>query len=102
MSRLSWLFTGGDHEVAGPQAESDVSLDSATARSRATGGVEDPDAVAQNSTTGTTPNESFVGRVGGDETDVGMLGGEKRAEYEKTHPDFTDHPGEPDNRPEDD
>jgi hypothetical protein len=100
--RLKRLFTGGGADSAGRDTEGDVPVDTATASSRATGGVEDPDAVASNSTTGTTPNEEFVGRVSGDETDVGMLGGEVRAEYEKAHPEFTDNPGEPEHRTEDD
>jgi hypothetical protein len=90
LSRLQRMITGGGPNAAGEQTESDVPLDTATARSRATGGVDEPDAVARNSTTGTTPNETFVGRVGGDESDVGMLGGEVRAEYEKNHPDGGD------------
>jgi hypothetical protein len=81
IDRLKNAFTRTGPD-AGAQTEADVPLDSATARSRATGGVEDPEAVAQNSTTGTTPNETFVGRAGGDETDVGQLGGEARAQYE--------------------
>jgi hypothetical protein len=91
LSRLRRMVTGGRLDDTGEQTESDVPLDTATARSRATGGVDEPDAVARNSTTGTTPNETFVGRVGGDETDVGMLGGEVRAEYERNHPDEDHH-----------
>ena len=45
--------------------ESDVQRDDKVAASRATGGVPDPSAPDQNSTTGTTPNETFVGRVAG-------------------------------------
>jgi hypothetical protein len=73
-------------------SEPDVSPDPNTARSRATGGVDperkerpddervDPDGV---STTGTDENETFVGRVAGD--DAGFeaeTGAEARAEEE--------------------
>ena len=49
--------------------EDDVAVDDGQALSRATGGVEDPSAPDQASTTGTTPNGGFVGRIAGD--DVG-------------------------------
>ena len=52
--------------------EEDVSPDDAEALSRATGGVEDPDAPDQGSTTGTTPTGEFVGRIAGQ--DVGYAG----------------------------
>jgi hypothetical protein len=64
--------------------EEDVDPDGATALSRATGGVENPEHPDQGSTTGTTPSETFVGRVAGQ--DVGYAdeqGGERRAEWEK-------------------
>jgi hypothetical protein len=54
-----------------PQEE-DVQPDDAQALSRATGGVEDPDAPDQASTTGTTPKREYVGRIAGD--DVGYAG----------------------------
>jgi hypothetical protein len=54
-----------------PQEE-DVRPDDAQALSRATGGVEDPDAPDQASTTGTTPKGEYVGRIAGD--DVGYAG----------------------------
>lgn len=63
--------------------EDDVDPDDAEALSRATGGVENPDAPDQGSTTGTTPSETFVGRVSGQ--DVGYAeetGGERRAKWE--------------------
>jgi hypothetical protein len=52
--------------------EEDVKPDDAQALSRATGGVEDPDAPDQASTTGTTPKGEYVGRIAGD--DVGYAG----------------------------
>ena len=64
--------------------EEDTDPDDAQALSRATGGVADPEAPDQGSTTGTTPNEEFVGRVAGQ--DVGYAeeqGGERRARYEQ-------------------
>jgi hypothetical protein len=59
------------HCVSNSQSEDDVQTDP-SATSRATGGVPDDDNADQNSTTGTTPNETFVGRVSG--TDVGYEG----------------------------
>jgi hypothetical protein len=54
-----------------PQEE-DVEPDDAQALSRATGGVDDPDAPDQASTTGTTPKGEYVGRIAGE--DVGYAG----------------------------
>jgi hypothetical protein len=64
--------------------EEDASTDDAEALSRATGGVENADMPDQGSTTGTTPSETFVGRVAGQ--DVGYAeeqGGERRAKWEQ-------------------
>lgn len=61
----------------------DVGRDDATALSRATGGVENPEHPDQGSTTGTTPSGEFVGRVAGQ--DVGYAeeqGGERLAAVE--------------------
>jgi hypothetical protein len=64
-----------------PKNEADVSRDDVTARSRATGGVPDPTAPDQHSTTGTTPSEEFVGRVAGQDVGAGdETGAERRAE----------------------
>lgn len=63
--------------------EADVQSDDQVAASRATGGVPDPSQPDQHSTTGTTPNEKFVGRVSG--ADPGYseeTGAERRAEAE--------------------
>jgi hypothetical protein len=65
------------------RAERDVEPDHGVARSRDTGGVPDSDHPDQQTTTGTTPNEEFVGRVAGQ--DVGYAeetGAERRAEEE--------------------
>jgi len=63
--------------------EDDVDPDDAEALSRATGGVEDPDAPDQGSTTGTTPSETFVGRVSGQDVGyAGETGAERRAKWE--------------------
>jgi len=64
--------------------QNDVPTETATGASTATGGREqgtEPDAPQdRHSTTGTTSNDTFVGRVGGDETgDTGESGGERRA-----------------------
>jgi hypothetical protein len=64
--------------------EDDVDRDDGQALSRATGGVEDPDAPDQGSTTGTTPSGEFVGRVAGQ--DVGYAeeqGAERRAKEQQ-------------------
>lgn len=63
--------------------EDDVPRDDAQALSRATGGVDDPGAPDQGSTTGSTDGGEFVGRVAGQ--DVGYAeeqGGERRARWE--------------------
>jgi hypothetical protein len=63
--------------------EDDVDPDDAEALSRATGGVEDPDAPDQGSSTGTTPTETFVGRIAGQDVGyAGETGGERRAKRE--------------------
>lgn len=65
------------------KGEADVAQDPQTAGNRETGGVPNRAAPDQATTTGTTPNEEFVGRVGGE--DVGYAeetGAERRAEAE--------------------
>lgn len=64
-----------------PDAESDVPGDEHVARSRDTGGAPDEKAPDQASTTGTTPNEKFVGRVAGQDASFDEeTGAEARAE----------------------
>jgi hypothetical protein len=66
--------------------------DTAAARTRATGGVPDPEAPDTHSTTGTTPSQTFVGRASGDDPgDVEESGAEKRADAEEEPPE--DEPG---------
>ncbi len=63
------------------KAEADVDADPARVDSRDTGGVPDGSKPDQGSTTGTTPNEEYVGRIAG--TDIGYeeeSGAERRAE----------------------
>lgn len=63
------------------KAESDVEPDEHRVNSRGTGGVDDERKPDQASTTGTTPDEEYVGRVAGaDPGDVGESGAERRAE----------------------
>lgn len=63
------------------KAEADVSADPSQARTRATGGEPSPDEPDQNSTTGTTPNDTFVGRAtGADVGYAGETGAERRAQ----------------------
>jgi hypothetical protein len=68
------------------KSESDVRPDGNVAGSRDTGGVENPTMPDQGSTTGTTPNEGFVGRIaGGDDVgDIGESGAERRAEADRS------------------
>jgi hypothetical protein len=64
-----------------PRTEDDTAADPARADSRATGGVTDGGKPDQGSTTGTTPDDEYVGRVAGQ--DVGYeeeTGAERRAE----------------------
>jgi hypothetical protein len=71
--------------MAHDKSESDTASDDHVAGSRATGGVSNPDAPDQASTTGTSPSGEFVGRVAGsDETDIGESGAEARAEAART------------------
>jgi hypothetical protein len=49
------------------KAESDTEPDPARVDSRATGGVPDPEKPDQASTTGTTPDDEYVGRIAGDD-----------------------------------
>jgi hypothetical protein len=60
--------------------EEDVNPDDAEALSRATGGVPDPAAPDQASTTGTTPKGEYVGRIAGDDVGYeGEQGADRRA-----------------------
>jgi hypothetical protein len=64
--------------------QDDVNDDDAQALSRETGGEQDPSAPDQGSTTGTTPTEQFVGRVGGQDVGyAGETGAERRAAAEQ-------------------
>jgi hypothetical protein len=61
--------------------EPDVEPDPAQADARPTGGKADPDAPDAHSTTGPSANDTFVGRVAGEDAiDAGTTGAEARAE----------------------
>jgi hypothetical protein len=61
--------------------ERDVELDEGVANSRETGGVPNPEHPDQHTSTGTTPNEDFVGRVAGEDVGyAGETGAERRAD----------------------
>jgi hypothetical protein len=63
------------------KAEADVDPDEARVNSRDTGGVPDDAASDEGSTTGTTPDETFVGRVAGQDSGYEEeTGAEARAE----------------------
>lgn len=80
MSLVTWIGDRLRGERPGQAVEDDAPADTQMARSRATGGAPDPDAGDSNSTTGTTPNETFVGRPSSDEPgDAGPDGAELRA-----------------------
>jgi hypothetical protein len=53
--------------VHNDKAESDTESDPARVDSRDTGGVPDPAKPDQASTTGTTPDDEYVGRIAGDD-----------------------------------
>lgn len=85
MSLVTWARDrfGRDRE-ARRLAEDDAPADLGTSRRRDTGGAPDPEVQDQNSSTGTTPSETFVGRASGDETgDTGLSGAEARARTER-------------------
>jgi hypothetical protein len=70
--------------MSAEKAEPDVDADEERVDSRATGGVEDPDKPDQGSTTGTTPDDEYVGRVAGQDVGyAGETGAERRAEHEQ-------------------
>jgi hypothetical protein len=72
MTRLKASLTGRE------RGERDAP--SINAGPRDSGGVEQPNSQDRNSSTGTSSNETFVGRAGGDESgDVEASGGERRA-----------------------
>jgi hypothetical protein len=66
------------------KAEADVQEDPHQAHTRAEGGVENPEHPDQDSTTGTTPSGSFVGRIAGEDVGYeGETGAERRAKAAK-------------------
>lgn len=70
----------GGYTDPGQKSEQDVAVDRGVARTRATGGVPNPTAPDQHSTTGTTPTYTFVGRTAGNDSGyVGETGAEARA-----------------------
>lgn len=70
--------------MAKEKSESDVRSDDHVAGSQDTGGVDNPAAPDQASTTGPTPTPEYVGRIAGDESgDTSESGTERRAEQER-------------------
>jgi len=66
--------------MAQEKSESDVAADPHVAGSRDTGGVPDPEATDQSSTTGASPTSEYVGRIAGDDPgEVQESGAERRA-----------------------
>jgi hypothetical protein len=78
-SRMRDRMTG---EAARQPGEADTPPDAQEARSRETGGAPDSESPDSHSTTGTTPNQTFVGRASGDDAgDAEKSGAERRAEH---------------------
>jgi hypothetical protein len=68
--------------------EADVQHDPAEAKRRATGGEPDPETGDTHSTTGPSANETFVGRVAGEDAGyAGQTGAEARTDPSSTRPD---------------
>ena len=68
------------------RGEEDAPVDTGQATARATGGGSGIGTQDRHSTTGTTSNDTFVGRVGGDETgDTGLSGAEARSDSDLDH-----------------
>lgn len=66
--------------------EPDVEPDPAQANTRASGGAADPGAADAHSTTGPSANDTFVGRVAGEDAgDAGITGAEARSESADEH-----------------
>ena len=68
-------------EKSQSKSEPDTEADPHVAGSRDTGGVEDDSDPNQGSTTSTTPDGEYVGRIAGDDVGyAGETGAERRAE----------------------
>ncbi|CAL9348260.1 hypothetical protein [Streptomyces griseomycini] len=65
------------------------SAEARSGRSEDTGGKPDPEAADLHSTTGTTPDDVFVGRVAGDDPGYLETGADKRAEPDTGEGDGT-------------
>jgi hypothetical protein len=70
----------GKHSLNNKHRTEDTQADPQRADSRDTGGVPDPEMPDQASTTGTTPDDEYVGRVAGQDVGyAGETGAERRA-----------------------
>ncbi|MFI9770343.1 hypothetical protein ACIHJG_26230 [Streptomyces sp. NPDC052415] len=83
MSMWSWVR----ERLGGRTTESAAEVHSG--RSQDTGGEPDAEAADRHSTTGTTPNDVFVGRVAGDDPGYLETGADKRAERDTDEGDET-------------
>lgn len=80
MGRIRRMLGLGDPRPG----EDDVTRDDGQSLSRATGGVAEPGASDQGSTTGATESEGYVGRVQGQDVGYeGETGAERRARWEQ-------------------
>jgi hypothetical protein len=86
MSVWSWVREHPGGRTTEPSAEV------RSGRSEDTGGKPDTEPADRHSTTGTTPNDVFVGRVAGDDPGYLETGADKRAEPDTEEGDETTTP----------
>ncbi len=84
MSVWSWV-----REHLGGRTTEEPLAEVRSGRPQDTGGKPDTEAADRHSTTGTTPNDVFVGRVAGDDPGYLETGAEKRAEPDVEEGDET-------------
>ncbi len=80
MSVWSWIREHSRHKGGEPPSRAGDTAEVGSGKPQDTGGEPEADAPDQHSTTGTTPNDTFVGRVAGDDPGSLETGAEKRAE----------------------
>jgi hypothetical protein len=90
MSLRSWVREHLAGRSAGPPPAETEEVHSG--RPQDTGGEPGAEATDQHSTTGTAPNDVFVGRVAGDDPGYLETGAEKRAESDESGGDPTTAP----------
>jgi len=82
--RIAALFSR--KRAARSQGEDDAPTEPGTDAARPTGGGSDVDTQDTHSTTGTTSNDTYVGRAGSDEAgDAGLSGAQARGDGDLDH-----------------